>query len=102
MSEKISREDVRKVALLSRLEVTDEEIDRFTGQLGAILEYASMIDKLDLSDVEPTSHVMPIKNVFREDIAKNSIPVEDVLKNAPESFGNYFCVPKIMDETSSH
>jgi len=102
MGDKISREEVRKVAFLGRLHLTDEEIEKFTGQVGDILDYASMLDELDIAGVEPTSHVVPLKNVFREDKRRDSIPVEEVLKNAPEPLGDYFCVPKIIDESEGH
>ena len=102
MSEKISREEVKKVAFLGRLHLSDEEIERFTGQLGDILEYASMLDELDIKNVEATSHVVPLKNVLREDIAGESISVDDALANAPEPFGDYFTVPRIIDESEGH
>ena len=102
MREKLTREEVRKVARLSRLHLSDDEIDKFTGQLGAILEYASMLDELDLKDIEPTAHAVPMKNNFREDVRRPSYPVDEVLKNAPEPFGDYFAVPRIIDDSEGH
>jgi len=98
----ITRDDVREVAFLSRLEMTEEELDVFTGHLGAILEYASMLSELDTAGVEPTSHAVPVKNVFRDDIVKESFPVDRVLANAPAPYGNFFRVPKIIDEGEGH
>jgi aspartyl-tRNA(Asn)/glutamyl-tRNA(Gln) amidotransferase subunit C len=98
----ITREDVREVAFLSRLEMTEEELDKFTGQLGDILEYASMLNELDIAGVEPTSHAAPLKNVFRDDVMKESCPVEKALANAPEPFGNFFRVPRVIEEAEGH
>lgn len=102
MSKKLSREEVLNVARLARLDLKDEEVDRFTGQLGKILEYASDIDELSLEGVEPTFHVFPLYNVLREDVVKPSLNIESVLKNAPDPLGDYFCVPRILDESESH
>ncbi|HOX29304.1 MAG TPA: Asp-tRNA(Asn)/Glu-tRNA(Gln) amidotransferase subunit GatC [bacterium] len=98
----ITRKDVSDVAILSRLKMSPEELDKFTDQLGNILEYASMLNELDLTGVEPTSHVIPMKNVFREDEVKESYPVEKVLANAPEALGDFFLVPKVIDEGEGH
>jgi aspartyl-tRNA(Asn)/glutamyl-tRNA(Gln) amidotransferase subunit C len=98
----ISRDEVKQVAFLSRLEMSDEELDKFTGQLSQILEYASMLNDLEIADVPPTSHVIPMKNVFREDIVRESYPIEKVLANAPEPFGNFFRVPRVIDEGEGH
>jgi aspartyl-tRNA(Asn)/glutamyl-tRNA(Gln) amidotransferase subunit C len=94
----ITREDIAEVAHLSRLEMDAAELDKFTEQLQGILEYASMLNELDMADVEPTFHAVPMKNVFREDIVKPSLPIEDVLGNAPDPVGNFFGVPRIIDE----
>jgi aspartyl-tRNA(Asn)/glutamyl-tRNA(Gln) amidotransferase subunit C len=98
----ISKKEVEEVAFLSRLEMSDAELDMFTGQLSQILEYASMLNELNIADVEPTSHVIPMKNVFREDIALDSYPIEKVLANAPEPSGNFFRVPRVIDEGEGH
>jgi aspartyl-tRNA(Asn)/glutamyl-tRNA(Gln) amidotransferase subunit C len=94
----LTRKEVAEVAFLSRLEMTDQELEMFTGQLSQILEYASMLNELDIANIEPASHVLQIKNVFREDIAKESYPIEKVLANAPEPHGNFFRVPRVIDE----
>ena len=94
---KITRKDVENVALLSRLEFSDSELDTFTGQLDAILEYADVLNKVNVEGVQPTAHVLPIKNVMRPDVAKPSLPREEALANAPEQEDGYFKVPKIME-----
>ena len=94
---KINRQDVETVALLSRLEMTPEELEAYAGQLNAILEYADILNKLDTKGVEPTAHVLPLKNVMRPDEVKLSLPRELALANAPEAEDGYFKVPKIME-----
>lgn len=94
---KITCKDVADVALLSRLEFSESELETFTGQLDAILEYAEVLNKLSVDDVEPTAHVLPLKNVMRADEAKPSLPREMALSNAPEQEDGYFKVPKIME-----
>lgn len=94
---KITCKDVADVALLSRLEFSESQLEKFTGQLDAILEYAEVLNKLNVDDVEPTAHVLPLKNVMRADEAKISLPRELALSNAPEQEDGYFKVPKIME-----
>lgn len=93
----ITRKDVEYVARLARIGLSDDEIEYFTKQLEAILEYIGKLNKLDVSKVEPTSHVLPIKNVYREDELKKSLPVEDVLKIAVSKDKNQFKVPKVIE-----
>src|SRR5215210_3843555 len=80
----ISRDEVVHVAWLARLELSDEELDRFAGQLDAILEAVGKVSELDLSDVEPTLHPLALSNVWAEDEPHESLPVEDALANAPD------------------
>lgn len=94
---KITCEDVANVALLSRLEFSESELETFTGQMDAILEYADVLNKLNVDEVRPTAHVLPLKNVMRVDEAKPSLPRELALSNAPEQEDGYFKVPKIME-----
>jgi aspartyl-tRNA(Asn)/glutamyl-tRNA(Gln) amidotransferase subunit C len=89
----IKREDVLHVAELARLELTDEEIDRFGEQLNAILEAVGKVSELDLEDVPPTSHPLELSNVWAEDEPQASLPVEDALANAPEREDGFFRVP---------
>lgn len=94
---KITRTDVEKVALLSRLEIPESEIETFTGQLNAILEYADVLNKVNTAGVQPTAHVLPLKNVMRPDEVKPSLPREQALANAPEQEEGYFKVPKVVE-----
>ncbi len=94
---KITCKDVANVALLSRLEFSEDELETFTGQMDAILEYADVLNKLDVDNVQPMAHVLPLKNVMRADEAKPSLPRELALSNAPEQEDGYFKVPKVME-----
>jgi aspartyl-tRNA(Asn)/glutamyl-tRNA(Gln) amidotransferase subunit C len=89
----ISRAEVVHVARLARLALTDEELDRFAGQLDAILEAVGKVSELDLSGVEPTLHPLELSNVWAEDAPQPSLPVEDALANAPEVEDDAFRVP---------
>lgn len=92
----IGKGDVEHVAWLARLELSDDEEERFARQLGQVLEHAGKIKSLDTSEVEPTSHVVPLKNVMREDRLLASLTQEEALSNAPEREGGYFVVPRII------
>jgi len=96
-SMKVTQKDVDHVAKLARLGMTDEEKDRFTKQLSRILEYAETINKLDTKNVSPTSHAIPMKNVFREDKTIPCGNMGDIVANAPSAENNMFAVPKIME-----
>ena len=100
MPEKIDGEQVRKVAKLARLELTDAEVQEFTGQLGAILGYVDKLSELETTDVEPLAHCLPISNVFRKDEVCDSLGTERALANAPQRDGSFFKVPKILDDNS--
>jgi aspartyl-tRNA(Asn)/glutamyl-tRNA(Gln) amidotransferase subunit C len=94
---KITREQVENVARLARLAISEREKELFTRQLGEILTYIEKLKELDTSKVDPTSHVLPIKNIFREDEVRPSLPREEILKNAPDRTGEFFRVPKIIE-----
>ena len=100
MAKTIDESHVRKVAKLSRLELTEAEIEEFTDQLSAILDYVEKMNELDTDNVEPLAHCLPISNVLREDRAKESLGTEKALVNAPQRDGNFFKVPKILDDSS--
>jgi aspartyl-tRNA(Asn)/glutamyl-tRNA(Gln) amidotransferase subunit C len=100
MAKRIDRNQVRKVARLSRLELTSEEIEEFTGQLSAILDYVEKMNELDTDGVEPLAHCLPITNVLREDRVGQSLGTEKTLANAPQRDGQFFKVPKILDDSS--
>jgi aspartyl-tRNA(Asn)/glutamyl-tRNA(Gln) amidotransferase subunit C len=89
----ISREQIRHVARLARLELPEEELDNVREQLGAILEAVSKVSELDLSDVEPTSHPLALVNVWDEDEPRPSLPRDDAIANAPEPHEGAFRVP---------
>jgi aspartyl-tRNA(Asn)/glutamyl-tRNA(Gln) amidotransferase subunit C len=94
---KITRKEVEHVAHLARLEIKEEDKEKFTEQLSAILTYVEKLNELDTKEVEPTSHVLPIENVFKEDVAGESISTDRALENSPEKEQNHFKVPKIVD-----
>ncbi len=94
---KISKETVSHVALLSRLELKEGEIELYQQQLSRILEYVEKLNEINTNDVEPTSHVLYLNNVFREDEVKASLSREEALRNAPDSTDKFFRVPKIID-----
>ena len=89
----ISRDEVLHVARLARLDLTEEEIERFREQLSAILEAVGKVAELDLTDVPPTSHPLDVVNVWGADEPRPSLPVEEALDNAPDREGGFFRVP---------
>ncbi|AFY46410.1 glutamyl-tRNA(Gln) and/or aspartyl-tRNA(Asn) amidotransferase, C subunit [Nostoc sp. PCC 7524] len=93
----IDREQVHKVALLARLELTPEEEEQFTTQLGSILDYVEQLSELDVTDVPPTTRAIDISNVTREDELQPYPDREAILNSAPEQEGEFFKVPKILN-----
>ena len=90
----LSRDQVLHVARLARLELTDEEVERFGGELSKVLDHIELIGELgDLSDVAPTSHVIDVENALRADEPRPSMPVEKALDNAPDAADGGFRVP---------
>jgi aspartyl-tRNA(Asn)/glutamyl-tRNA(Gln) amidotransferase subunit C len=89
----ITREEVLHVAKLARLELTDDEIERLTGELSAILEAVSKVSQLDLSDVPPTSHPLAVVNAWAEDEPHESLSLDQAFANAPQREGDLFRVP---------
>jgi aspartyl-tRNA(Asn)/glutamyl-tRNA(Gln) amidotransferase subunit C len=94
---KISRKEVEYVARLARLELSEEEKEKFTEQLSQILTYIDKLNELNTEKVRPTSHVLPLTNVFREDKVKESLSQEAVLSGAPSKVKGHFKVPKIIE-----
>ncbi|MFC4077624.1 Asp-tRNA(Asn)/Glu-tRNA(Gln) amidotransferase subunit GatC [Salinithrix halophila] len=94
----ISKEQVEHVAKLARLYLTEEEAQQYTGQLNKILGFADKLNELDTEDVEPTSHVLPMANVLREDEEKPSLEREKALTNAPDQKDGMFRVPAVFEE----
>jgi len=93
----ITKDTVRYVADLARVGLTDEDLGNFTGQLDRILGYVNKLKAVDVSGLEPTSHVLEMKNIYREDEVKDSLPVSEVMKNAPAKKGDMFKVGKIIE-----
>ena len=89
--------NVRTVARLARLALSEEEITTFQSQLGRVLEHIEHLKKLDVSGVEPTAHTYPVFNVTREDTPGASLPREAVLANAPRAANNLIIVPKVVE-----
>jgi aspartyl-tRNA(Asn)/glutamyl-tRNA(Gln) amidotransferase subunit C len=99
---KISKEDAKKTALLAGIALEEEEGEKLAKELTNILEYFEKISELDTENIEPTNHILDIDNVYREDVVQESIPPEDVVKNAPKKLGNFIVVPKPIDEGNAH
>ena len=93
----LSREEIRKVALLARLELSDAELDEQAKQFNDLLEQFVILESLDVSGIEPTSHSIPLVNVLREDVVRPSLPREAALANAPESRDGCIVVPRIVE-----
>ena len=98
MPDRISRDDVAHVARLARLDLTSDELERFTEQLGAVLEHARDVEALDVDDVPPTSHPLPMQNVLRPDEVRPSLDRDEVLAAAPSVEDGRFRVPPVLGE----
>jgi len=94
----IDKDEVRYIADLASLKLSEEEVEKFSKQLSDILDYVEKLDELDTEDIVPTAYTIPVKNVMREDKVEESLELDKVLQNAPEQKDNQFRVPKIMDE----
>lgn len=92
----IDREDVRHVAELCRIGMDEIEMDRYVDELNEVLKFMAKLEELDTNGIEPTVHVLPIQNVFRQDIVTEGLNVEDVLANAPDREDDCFKVPSIL------
>ncbi len=95
---KISRETVRRVAELARLEFKEAELEKFTEQLGNILEHIEELNELDTSNVEPTFHVLDISTPIREDVVEPWLSPDEALENAPNREDDFFSVPKVIED----
>jgi aspartyl-tRNA(Asn)/glutamyl-tRNA(Gln) amidotransferase subunit C len=94
----ISKEQVQHVAQLARLALTDKEVDQYTTQLNDILHFAEKLNELNTENVEPTTHVLPLANVLREDEVRPSLPRDKALANAPDKKDGMFRVPTVFEE----
>ncbi len=93
---KITNEEVKHVAKLSRLELSEGEVERMTQQLDTILSYVAKLDEVDTKGVEPTTHTQQVVNAFRDDVVVTSLERDDALANAPEDNQESFVVPKVI------
>jgi aspartyl-tRNA(Asn)/glutamyl-tRNA(Gln) amidotransferase subunit C len=98
MADRITRDDVAHVAKLARLEVSEEELDLFTGQLAAVLAHADDVASLDTEGVAPTAHPFPLENVLRPDEVRPTLDRAEVLSQAPDVEENRFKVPPVLGE----
>ena len=94
----ISREEVAHLARLSRLAVTEQELDRFAGQLDVILQSVARVGEVAADDIPPTSHSVPLTNVYRDDVPQPCLTAEEALSGAPDAFQSRFRVPRILNE----
>ncbi len=101
MADRIDERQVRHVAVLSRLKLSEDEVATFSRQLSAMLEYVEKLNELDTSDVEPTVHAVPTSNVLRDDEPEEPMGVAEALANAPQREGSFYKVPKVLDQEST-
>ena len=97
MPEKLTAEQVAKVAALARLKLDESETDAFADQLSKVLEYIERLEEVDTDEVAPMAHALEVTNVLRQDDQQESLPRESALQNAPKTDGKYFIVPQILD-----
>jgi aspartyl-tRNA(Asn)/glutamyl-tRNA(Gln) amidotransferase subunit C len=93
----LSTDEVRWVAKLARLELSDADLEKMTQQLGAIVDYVNQLQQVNTDGVEPLYHALPVHNVFREDEPRPSLPVDAALANAPDRRGDFYGVPAVLD-----
>ncbi len=94
----LSDEEVRKIAELAKLDLTDAEVDLYAGQLSAILQYFQRLQQIDTSHIEPTASVLPLKNILRRDVAGQPLTPEQVIANAPQSLDDQFLVSAVLGD----
>ena len=93
----LSTQDVAKVAVLARLRLSPQELETFTGQLNAIVDYVAQLQEPDTDGVEPLAHGIEVRNVFRDDVRGDALPREAALSNAPRRNKESFLVPAVLD-----
>ncbi len=94
----LTHDEVRRIAELAKLALTDEEVALYAGQLSSVLDYFQRLQALDTSQIEPTASVLPLTNVFRDDTPAPALTIEQVLANASESLGSQFLVSHILGD----
>ncbi len=98
MAKLLTESDVRHIATLSRLQLSDNEIAMMTEELSAIVGYVDQLSEVDVEGVVPTAHAVEVQNVFRDDVVRDSIGADKALANAPEREETFFKVPKVLDQ----
>lgn len=93
----LSKDTVKHVAHLARIELDSKELEKLSGQLKDILDFIDKLKELDVRDASPTSHILALSNVLRDDRPGESLPIEKALKNAPQKKDNFFVVPKVIE-----
>lgn len=99
MDKPIDTDMVRHIGRLSRIELTDQEIETLSRQMGAILSSFDKLQELDTTDVEPMAHAVELHNVFGDDVPRPSLAADDALANAPARDGDFFKVPKVIEDS---
>ena len=94
----LSREEVEKVAMLARLQLSDAELEVMTSQLGQVLDYIQQLEAIDTDNVEPMAHALDLRNVLADDMLQESLPREKALSAAPKSDDEYFLVPAVLGD----
>lgn len=95
---KLDLETVDHIALLARLGLSAEEKERLRDQLSSVLDHISVLDEVDTDMIPPTAQVIELRNILRDDVPGQALPVEDVLRNAPRSEGNFIKVNAVLDQ----
>ena len=98
MAEPLTEAEVRHIATLSRLQLSDEEVAMMMKELSAIVGYVDQLREVDVEGVDPTAHAVDVKNVFRDDVVRESIGSDRAVANAPQNEDSYFKVPKVLDQ----
>ncbi len=93
----VSKEDVKHIAKLSKLDLTEQELEKYTNELSSIVDFANELSNIDVEGVKPTAHILDIKNVFRKDEVQPSYDREEILKNAPSKDAGCVSVPKVVE-----
>jgi aspartyl-tRNA(Asn)/glutamyl-tRNA(Gln) amidotransferase subunit C len=93
----IDKEQVKRIAQLARLKLSEEEATNFTGQLGSIIEFVKQLDEVDTSKVGPTCYIEPSHDPTRADVERPSLPQEEILRNGPKVKKGFFAIPKVID-----
>lgn len=94
----LTKDDIGRVARLARLELTESEKEEFTQELNAVFGFMEKLKRLDTAGIKPMSNPVPLQNVFRADTVRPSLGTDNVLANAPDRMGNFFKVPKILED----